>query len=235
MVHKGLAILAKKLGIEINDADLWLKALTHRSFAHESKQSGEDNERLEFLGDAVIELAVTEHLYDVFPNVSEGEMALMRTSVVRAESLADAARRLSLGDYLRLGKGEDESGGRERSSLLSDAFEAVVAVMYIEHGWRVAQLSILKVLEPELLRLRNKQTPLDPKSKLQESLQANFKQTPSYRLLKRLGPDHDARFEVEVVFQGKTLGRGFGSSMRNAEQDAARQALKRLGDLEAPS
>lgn len=216
--------LAKKLGFR-REA-LLVQALTHSSYAHEEGREGEDNERLEFLGDAVIQLAVTERLYRQFPDRPEGELAKMRASVVCAESLADAARRLSLGDYLLLGKGEEQSGGRDRTSLLCDAFEAVVAALYLDAGWEAASSFVLSALAPEFTRLGRPKAEVDPKSALQERLQAVSKTTPTYRLVSESGPDHNKVFVSEVIHEGRVLGRGIGRSKKESEQEAAREALK---------
>lgn len=216
--------LVKRLGVR-NDS-LLARALTHSSYAHEEGREGEDNERLEFLGDAVIQLAVTERLYQQFPDRPEGELAKMRASVVCADSLAEAARRLGLGEHLLLGRGEEQSGGRDRVSLLCDAFEAVAAALYLDRGWEAARAFILDSLADELARLARPKPELDPKSALQERLQAMSKRTPTYRLVSESGPDHDKVFVSEVVYDGRVLGRGSGRSKKESEQEAARKALK---------
>ncbi|MBO2520275.1 MAG: ribonuclease III [Firmicutes bacterium] len=216
--------LAKRLGFR--DESLLERALTHSSYAHEEGRAREDNERLEFMGDAVVQLAVTERLYQQFPDRREGELAKMRASVVCAESLAEAARRLCLGEHLLLGKGEEQSGGRERVSVLGDAFEAVAAALYLDSGWDAARKFVLSALAPELAGLDRPKAEVDPKSALQERLQALSKKTPTYRLVSESGPDHDKVFVSEVLYEGKVLGRGTGRSKKESEQEAARQALK---------
>lgn len=230
MTDGSLDSLSKRLGVPFKDKDLWIQALTHRSYAHENKNDGvyQDNERLEFLGDSVIELAVRDFLYARFPTGSEGELALMRTSIVRSESLARAARRIDLGSYLRLGKGEEATGGRKRSSILCDAFEAVTAAVYLEHGWKKAQSFVWRMLEPELSRLQLKSPAIDAKSALQELLQARSKLVPTYQIVEQRGPDHDRTFVVAVMHDGVVLAHGAGRSRRAAEQDAAANALKAI-------
>jgi len=220
----GLHELAGRLGFR--NTSLLAQALTHSSYAHEEGREGQDNERLEFLGDAVIQLVVTERLYQQFPHRPEGELAKMRASVVCAESLAEAARRLGLGEHLLLGKGEDQSGGRDRVSLLCDAFEAVAAALYLDAGWEAARAFVLSSLAGELARLGRSKEEIDPKSALQERLQAVSKRTPTYRLVYESGPDHNKLFVSEVIYDGRVLGRGTGRSKKESEQEAAREALK---------
>ena len=207
---------------------LLLQALTHTSYAHEDGRQGVDNERLEFMGDAVVQMVITEHLYELFPESPEGDLARMRAAVVKAESLAQAARRMDLGAHLLLGRGEGRSGGRDRTSLLSDAFEAITAAVYLDSGWEAARSFVLKALEVELSSLNQPRKTIDPKSALQERLQATSKQTPHYQLVSESGPDHEKRFVSEVLHEGKVLGRGVGQSKKASEQAAAAEALKRL-------
>lgn len=227
MAAQPVSDLAKELGLGDGALDYLQQAVTHTSYAHEEGRPSEDNERLEFVGDAVIQMVITEYLYQAFPLRAEGELARMRAAVVNADSLARAARRMDLGAYLRLGKGEERSGGRDRASLLSDAFEAVAAAVYLAEGWPTARSFILKALDQELARLR-KDTTIDPKSALQERLQASSKEAPTYRLISESGPDHQKRFISEVLHQGKVLGRGIGTSKKASELAAAEAALKRL-------
>ena len=227
--------LAERLGMKASGQKLLLQALTHTSYAHEDGRQGEDNERLEFMGDAVVQMVVTEHLFKQFPGISEGQLARMRAAVVKAESLAQAARRMGLGAYLLLGKGEERSGGRERTSLLSDAFEAITAAVYLDSGWEAARSFVLRALSVELAGLHQPKRTVDPKSALQERLQATSKQTPHYRLVSESGPDHEKRFISEVLHEGKVLGRGAGQSKKASEQAAAAVALERLARSKKPS
>lgn len=220
--------LARRLGVEGSDQALFLQALTHKSYAHEMGLAGLDNERLEFLGDSVLELVVREYLYVTFPESSEGEMARMRAAVVCAESLAAVGTRLALGNYLRLGRGEEQSGGRRRRSLIGNAFEAIVGVIFLQQGWEKAKRFVLRALGPELAALTESRLPIDPKSELQERLQADAKEPPSYRLVEQSGPDHQRQFVAEVVVDGEVVGRGEGASRRRAEQAAAAAALSVL-------
>ena len=225
MERLSLRELVESLGLKMEESSLLHQALTHTSYANEEGRPREDYERLEFMGDAVIQMVVTEHLFARFPQKSEGELAKMRAAVVCQESLARAARRIQLGDYLMLGKGEIQSGGKERLSVLSDAFEAVAAAVYLEMGWEAARSFVLTALAGELGGLNRLERAIDPKSALQEHLQAVSKEAPVYRLIEASGPDHDKVFVSEVLHQGRVLGRGSGRSKKASEQEAARKAL----------
>lgn len=206
---------------------LWTQAVTHASYANErGLPKGAENERLEFLGDAVVGLAVSRYLYENFPERPEGELAKMRAEVVRADALAWAARKIGLGRFLRLGRGEEKSGGRERATLLGDAFEAVVAALFLERGWEEAEKFVIAILREKLEGLQG--PVVDPKTQLQEALQARSKEAPTYRLVGESGPDHQKWFQSEVLHQGKVLGRGEGPSKKAAEQAAAEDALRRM-------
>ncbi len=219
-----------ELNVDPGDGGLLTRALTHRSWVHERSRSKlTDNERLEFLGDAVVELAVSEYLYNAFPAAPEGDLARMRASVVKEGSLAACGRRLGLGDALRLGVGEAKSGGRTRDSLLADSYEAVIGAIYLDHGWEVARRVVLRSLAPEIESVATGESSLDAKSALQELLQAESGVTPQYRLLEAIGPDHNKAFVSEVVYGGERIGRGEGRSKKASEQAAAQDALDRLG------
>lgn len=220
----------RRLGIELDGSPLWEIALTHRSYANEEGRLGHENyERLEFLGDAVVELVVSEHLYHRFPEAAEGELAKMRASVVRADSLAKAAKSLGLGSLMKLGKGEEQAGGRARPSLLADLFEAVVGAAYLSKGLDAAKKLVLSALDEPLRLLKTPKATADPKTALQEHLQARSKRAPTYRLVRDSGPDHRKVFVSEVVHQGRVLGKGIGNSKKASEQAAAREALRFLG------
>ena len=220
----------EELGIEVDDASFLDLALTHKSYAHEEGVSDQaNNERLEFLGDAVVDLVVSEHLYQRFPEAPEGELAKMRAFVVRLESLANAARDLKLGSLMKLGKGEEQAGGRDRPSLLADLFEAVVGAIFLHCGFSATKDFVLKALGRPLSMLETPKATADPKTALQEYLQARSKATPTYRLVRDFGPDHRKVFVSEVLHQGRVLGKGTGKSKKASEQAAAEQALHALG------
>jgi ribonuclease-3 len=221
--------LAAALGLEMREPALLQQALVHRSYLNEVKERGvRDNERLEFLGDAVLNLAVAEHLYSLFPDSSEGELSQMRAHVVRWDTLAAVAERIGLGRYLVLGKGEDLSGGRKRPSNLAGALEAVIGAVYLDGGLEAARRLVMRLLGPELERLAAGQPVVDSKSELQRVVQARWHQIPRYRVVEAEGPDHAKTFTVEVVLGEQVLGRGQGRSKKQAELEAARQALQTL-------
>ena len=214
------------------------EALTHKSHL-QGKQDRllKDNERLEFLGDAVLSLIVSEYLAQTYPVLTEGDLSQTRAYLVRQFSLAQAARRLGFGEFLRLGKGEERTQGRAKSSLLANALEAVIAAIYLDGGLNPARSFVLKALQEDLLVLEQTNqcaSRQDYKSQLQEWCQRNFSEIPEYQLTKELGPDHEKVFDVEVRIKGTTQGRGTGHSKKLAEQEAAKEALKHfsLGNSE---
>ncbi|GBD12702.1 Ribonuclease 3 [bacterium HR24] len=221
--------LARQLGLEPRDPGLLQQALVHRSYLNEVRDRGlRDNERLEFLGDAVLNLVVAEYLYDRFPESTEGELSQMRAHLVRWDTLAAVAERVGLGRFLVLGKGEDLSGGRRRPSNLAGALEAVIGAAYLDGGLEGARELVLRLLGPELERLATGQPLSDSKSELQRVVQARWHQIPRYRVVEAEGPDHAKTFTVEVVLGEQVLGRGQGRSKKQAELEAARQALQTL-------
>ncbi len=215
------------LGLEFNDRGLLRQALVHRSYLNEHGGSPlESYERLEFLGDAVLELIVSTELYHSQPRIAEGEMTKRRAALVCRPSLAQAARRLALGDFLALGKGEMESGGRNRESILEETFESIVAAIYLDQGYPAARRFVLNALEPELTEMQNRGTAREnPKSRLQELIQGLGKPTPRYRLVSTDGPEHQPVFTAEVLVEDQVVGQGTGSRKSGAEQAAAQFAL----------
>ena len=221
-----------------NRTGLLEEALTHKSHL-QGKQDRllKDNERLEFLGDAVLNLVVSEYLVQTYPALTEGYLSQTRANLVRQFSLAQAARRLRLGEFLRLGKGEERTQGREKSSLLANALEAVIAAIYLDGGLNPARSFVLMALQEDLVVLKQTnqfESRQDYKSQLQECCQKTFSDIPEYRLIRELGPDHEKVFDVEVSIKGNIQGRGTGYSKKLAEQEAAKQALTRFsqGDSE---
>lgn len=220
-----LAKLQKNLGIRFKNHLLLEQALVHSSYVNENPALAlTDNERLEFLGDAILGFIVAQELYQRFPNLNEGEMTKLRSSVVRQESLSHKAKVLKLGSYLYLGRGEDASGGRHKPANLARALEAVIAAIFLDRGLAATRGFILKIAGEEL----DKGVETDYKSKLQELIQARRQKTPIYRLIKETGPEHERTFTVEVRVGNKVLGRGSGRSKKAAETKAARSALARL-------
>lgn len=224
-----LAVLQQTLGVSFNDLFLLEQALLHSSYVNESPGVAPDsNERLEFLGDAVLGLVVAEKLYQDFPHFTEGAMTKLRAALVRQDTLAHVARTIGLGDYLYLGKGEEASGGRRKPANLARVLEAVIAAVFLDQGSAIAGDLVMRLLEEELQRAVNEGMGVDYKSRLQELAQAKKQQTPDYCVVEAVGPDHDKVFTVEVRLDGAVLGRGSGKSKKMAETEAARLALEQL-------
>ncbi len=219
----------RKVDLPFEDASLLRRALTHRSFVNEHSEALEDNERLEYLGDAAIDFLVAAWLYNHFPEMDEGQLTRMRSALVRTEQLAEFARELDLGEALRLGRGEESSGGRDRPALLCAAFEAVVGALYLDGGYPV----LVEFLEPRLKRaaktILDDQALLDARSSLQIWAQAELGETPRYTTVDAFGPDHAREFVVDVDVGGKVRGRGHGHSKQEAAQNAAADALNKVG------
>ena len=222
-----LLALAQRLGVTFHDIGLLHTALVHTSYANEAQGRVAHNERLEFLGDAVLELASSTYLYTHFPKLPEGELTKTRASIVCSATLAKIAGRLGLGDYLLLGHGEEMSGGRARTTNLEDAFEAVLGAIYLDQGWETARDYALRQLAPEFDQVRHGENLQDYKTLLQELVQKTPGSTIAYELLEATGPDHAKHYRYAVVIDGKTCGEGEGSSKKEAEQQAARMALAR--------
>ena len=225
-----LATLQQVLGVSFKEPSLLKQALVHSSYANENPgiSPASSNERLEFLGDAVLGLVVAAKLYRDFPHLSEGEMTKLRSVLVRRATLARIARDIGLGDYLYLGKGEEASGGRDKPANLARAFEAVIAAIFLDRGSNITRRFILRLLDSELQNAVSQRTETDYKSALQELVQAREQQTPTYHVLEAMGPDHNRRFTVEVWLGNTVLGRGSGKSKKAAETEAARSTLEQL-------
>lgn len=231
---KKLKSLESALEYEFSDLRLLDVALTHRSFINESSEPGiRDNERLEFLGDAVIDLCVSHLLMNKYPDYNEGRLSRMRSLLVNEYPLADMGRKFSLGEYLRLGKGEESSGGRNKSSILSNAFEAVVAAVYLDSGFDRVFAVLEKLFEPLLLQDADNLLFRDFKTQLQEVSQEMFKTIPKYSLMDEYGPDHDKTFVVQLGIANRIRTSGMGKSKKEAEQEAARRALEELDIIKA--
>lgn len=222
----GLTELEEKLGVVFRDKSLLLRALTHRSSLNETGHLFSDNERLEFLGDAVIDLVVAELLYQRFPEQREGPLTSMRAHLVRRETLAYFGQQLELGRFLRLGRGEEDSGGRSRDAILCATFEALCGAIYLDQDLKTIEDFLLPLLEPELMQMRQGQLRKDAKSWLQEWAQAELNATPHYITVKSSGPDHAKTFHVEVRVGERVLGSGQGYSKQKAAQKAAEAALQ---------
>ena len=224
-----LAALQNILGVTFNDAAILEHALIHTSYVNENPDAGAtSNERLEFLGDAILGLVSAEALYQKHPDMTEGQMTKFRAALVRREALAAMAKANKIGEFLNLGKGEESGGGRRRPANLASAMEAVIAAVYLDRGLETARDFIMRSINPELERIIGQGDSVDYKSDLQELIQAREGQRPEYYLVGATGPDHSPSFTVEVRFGDQVLGRGSGRSKKAAEVDAARAALEKL-------
>jgi len=222
--------LQKILGVTFNRPSLLEQALVHSSYINENPTyTSGHNERLEFFGDAVLDFIVAEKLYQEFPDLSEGKMTKLRASLVRRDTLARVSRDIKLGDYLYMGKGEESSGGRNKTPNLAGALEAIIAAVYLDQGMAAAGNMVIGLLVEEWKKISRQNIYVDYKSKLQELVQSRFQMTPAYRLVSEEGPDHDKSFIIEVMVNAKVLGSGTGKSKKLAETEAARLALERLG------
>jgi ribonuclease-3 len=230
-----LSQLQTVLGLKFKDHSLLQQALVHRSYLNEAHVPGlESNERLEFLGDAALGLIVSQKLCADFPHLNEGDLTQLKAALIRWETLAQAAERLSLGDYLLLGHGEKLTGGQQRPSNLARVFEALVGAVLLDSGLRKTRALVLRCLKPELTQMAAGKVALDSKSRLQQLAQARWQAMPSYQTVAAEGPDHAKVFTVEVLVGDRTVGRGRGRSKKEAESRAAQQALKAIETGEPP-
>jgi ribonuclease-3 len=221
--------LEQDLGFAFGDKSLLQRALTHRSYLNEHPEFPlEDNERLEFLGDAVLDFVTGEYLYHRFPEMAEGPLTNLRSALVRRETLARFARSFDLGHYLQMGHGEAESGGRERPATLCAAFEALVGALYLDQGIDAVHELVEPLVGPEVERTLRENLDKDAKSHLQERAQGEMHRTPRYVTISESGPDHAKEFTVQVTIDGEVFGQGTGPSKQRAAQAAARDALERL-------
>ncbi|MBI2426199.1 MAG: ribonuclease III [Candidatus Hydrogenedentes bacterium] len=224
-----LRLLAARLGVDFKNIALFDRALTHASLVAESGTPLQDFESLEFLGDAVLGLAAAHHLFEVLPDRRPGEYSKMRAGLVNRRCVARVGRVLDIVPHIRLGKGEEQSGGRNRTALVSDCMEAIIGAIYLDRGWQVAQDFVVRVFQEEFSRNEWKSTSWDYKSRLQNYCQSQRIALPLFRVVRSDGPDHKKEFEVEVLIEGEARGRGAGSTKKEAEQQAAREALTREG------
>lgn len=216
------------LPTSFNNPELLQRALTHRSALNEKNSSADaSNERLEFLGDAVLELATTEFLFETFPDEPEGILTAYRSALVKTESLAEIAQQLELGEKLHMSKGEEATGGRENIGILADTMEAYLGAVYLDQGMDAVITLLKKILFPKIEEIIENKLYKDAKSYLQEVVQSLGHETPTYEVLTEVGPDHDKEFTVAVSVDGKIVGRGTGRSKQSAQQEAAREALKK--------
>jgi ribonuclease-3 len=225
----GLDDLQQKIGIQFNDISILKQSLVHRSFINENPSAGaHDNERMEFLGDSLLNFIVAEKLYFDFPGLPEGKLTEIRISLIRQEKLAEKAALLTLGDYMQMGKGEELTGGRTRLNNLADAFEALIAAIYLDRGVDSARSFILDNLKHEFPAIKAGRMAVNYKALLQELTQADYKCLPEYEVVEATGPDHDKMFCVSVSIGEVILAVGSGKSKKIAESEAARLAYGKL-------
>ncbi|HEX8281011.1 MAG TPA: ribonuclease III, partial [Chthoniobacterales bacterium] len=205
---------------------LLAEALTHPSLGHETQRHHFDNQRLEFLGDAVLQLIITEHLYAMFPREPEGRLTKLRSRLVSREALRGHAQKLDLGQFLMMGRGEEASGGRERTSTLADAFEALLGAIYLDTNLETARRFVLTLACADLTQIEQEPIDINPKGHLQETLQAISPRSPVYELLSESGREHEKTFVVRVIWEGQPLGEGSGRSKKQAETAAALEAMQ---------
>lgn len=225
-----LQSLEKQIKIKFKNPALLQSAFMHTSYLNEHRDEGlEDNERLEFLGDAVLELVATEYLYETFPNTGEGELTNFRAALVKGKHLSEVASGLKLGDFLMLSHGEERSGGRTKSYILANALEALIGAIYLDRGFEIAHKFISKFILVNLGDILQKGLHVDSKSKFQELVQEKLGVTPNYQVLSESGPDHNKIFEVGAFIGENLIGKGTGSSKQKAEEKAAIAALREKG------
>lgn len=219
-----------RIGMGFNNLALLSRALTHRSYINEHPDTVDDNERLEYLGDAILDFVVAAWLYHHYPEMNEGDLTLVRTAIVRTEQLAEFAKLIDLGNALRLGQGEIVSGGRSRKALLCAGFEALIGGIYLDQGIEAVEFFFEPYLTEAVKIILVDGQPRDPKSLLQEWTQARGHTPPVYQIIKESGPDHEKQFEVQVKVPGIITGIGSGSSKREASKEAAKQAMSKLSN-----
>jgi ribonuclease III len=218
--------LEQRIGYKFRNSLLLAEALTHPSLGHETQRHHFDNQRLEFLGDAVLQVIFTEHLFRLFPQFSEGQLTKLRSRLVSREGLKVHAINIGLGTYLMMGRGEEASGGRQRASILADAYEALVGAMYLDSNIEVVRRFVLDEAQQDIERVTQQPLEVNPKGQLQEILQAISPKSPSYEIVSQTGPEHHKLFVAKVIWDGLQLGSGSGSSKKQAETAAALSALK---------
>lgn len=222
--------LEKIIGYNFKNIQYLENALTHSSYANEKKNGVLNNERLEFLGDSILSICISEYIYNTFSDLPEGEMTRIRASVVCEKSLYKVAINNKFGEFIKLGKGEEMSGGRERQSILADCTEAVIAAIYIDGGLENAKDFIIKNLKDDLIETKNNYI-TDYKTKLQEIIQKNPEEQVEYKVIKEEGPDHDKIFTIELILNNNHVASGVGKSKKEAEQKAARELLSLMGEI----
>jgi ribonuclease-3 len=221
---------AEKIGVSFNEIELLKQALTHRSYVNEHRKgTNGHNERLEFLGDAVLELMITHYLFNLFPDKTEGDLTSYRAALVNTQALSVVATQIELNDFLLLSRGESKDIGRARENILANAVEAVIGAIYLDQGFEAAKDFVVKFIAPKITTVLSQGSWIDAKSKFQERAQEKKSITPIYKVIKEAGPDHDKHFVVGVYLGEELLAQGEGKSKQEAEQEAAKGALEKQG------
>ncbi len=224
--------LEKKIKIKFKNKTLLKTALTHRSYLNEHPEEKiEHNERLEFLGDAVLELIITEFLFKKYPNKPEGDLTSFRSALVCTKSLAETSRKLKIGEYLKMSKGEEETGGRDKDYLLANTFEALLGAIYLDKDYKTCTRFVKEHLTPKIQAIVANRLDINSKTKLQEKAQEKLDYTPIYEIIDEKGPDHEKIFTTVVKINDKVFGRGVGKSKQEAEEKSAKQALQKLAKI----
>jgi ribonuclease III len=229
-----LQLFERHTGIRFRELEFLNQAFTHRSFANELGETGENNERLEFLGDSVLGLVVSGYLYETLPAQPEGELARIKSFVVSEASLSEIARSLRVDNFILIGKGEEYSGGRSKKAILADCLEAIIGAYYLDSGFPAASLFVHRMLIPEINKVLENRHAKDYKTLLQEYVQKRMKTYPKYRVVQKTGPDHDRTFWIEVHIGERSFGAGRGKNKKEAEQEAARIAYEGMHVAEKP-
>jgi ribonuclease-3 len=227
---KELQLFEKHAGIRFRKIEFLNLAFSHRSYSNETSEEIDNNEKLEFLGDSVLGVVVSDYLFRIMSERPEGDLARIKSFVVSEESLAGIAKSIKLDNYILIGKGEEYSGGRTKKAMLADCMEAVIGSYYLDSGFKSAQIFILRYIIPEINKVQENKHRKDYKTLLQELVQKSFKSYPRYNLVKKTGPDHDRTFWIEVKVKGNSYGPGKGKNKKEAEQQAAGIAYKQLAE-----
>ena len=231
---KELQLFERHAGIRFRELEFLNQAFTHRSFANEVGETAENNERLEFLGDSVLGLAVSEYLYETLPDQPEGELARIKSFVVSEASLSEISRKLRVDNYILIGRGEEYSGGRSKKAILADCLEAIIGAYYLDSGFMPSRQFVREMLVPEINKVLEDRHAKDYKTLLQEYVQKRMKTYPKYKVVQKTGPDHDRTFWIEVHVGDRSFGAGKGKNKKEAEQEAARIAYEGMHVAQAP-
>jgi ribonuclease-3 len=231
---KELQLFERHAGIRFRELEFLNQAFTHRSFANEVGETAENNERLEFLGDSVLGLAVSEYLYETLPDQPEGELARIKSFVVSEASLSEISRKLRVDNYILIGRGEEYSGGRSKKAILADCLEAIIGAYYLDSGFMPSRQFVREMLVPEINKVLENKHAKDYKTLLQEHVQKRMKTYPKYKVVQKTGPDHDRTFWIEVHVVDRSFGAGKGKNKKEAEQEAARIAYEGMHVAQAP-